>query len=89
VTVRTPFLLIGAAGVGKSSLALTYAVAAARRGEHAAIFAFDEGRGTIDARATAIDGRQVADAARERRPKLKVLFITGYAAKRRVRQRRA
>src|ERR1043165_1712906 len=27
-----------------------------------------------------MDGRQVADAARERRPDLKVLFITGYAA---------
>jgi circadian clock protein KaiC len=37
--------------VGKSSLALTYAIAAAERGEHAAIFAFDEGRGTVEARA--------------------------------------
>jgi CheY-like chemotaxis protein len=27
-----------------------------------------------------MNGRQMADAARERRPKLKVLFITGYAA---------
>ena len=26
-----------------------------------------------------MDGRQLADAARERRPALKVLFITGYA----------
>ncbi len=32
----TNALLIGAAGVGKSSLALTYAIAAAERGEHAA-----------------------------------------------------
>ena len=47
----TNALFIGAAGVGKSSLALTYAIAAARRGEHAVIFAFDEGRGTIEARA--------------------------------------
>jgi circadian clock protein KaiC len=47
----TNALFIGAAGVGKSSLALTYAVAAARRGEHAVFFAFDEGRGTIEARA--------------------------------------
>ena len=47
----TNALLIGAAGVGKSSLALTYAVAAAERGEHAVVFAFDEGRGTIEARA--------------------------------------
>jgi circadian clock protein KaiC len=47
----TNALLIGAAGVGKSSLALTYAVAAAKRGEFSVVFAFDEGRGTIDARA--------------------------------------
>jgi circadian clock protein KaiC len=44
-------LFIGAAGVGKSSLALTYAIAAAERGERAIIFAFDEGKGTIAARA--------------------------------------
>ncbi|MGJ4802446.1 ATPase domain-containing protein [Luteimonas sp. SDU82] len=50
----TNALLIGAAGVGKSSLALTYAIAAAGRGERSAIFAFDEGRGTIDARARAL-----------------------------------
>jgi len=50
----TNALLIGAAGVGKSSLALTYAVAAAARGEHAVVFAFDEGRGTIEARARTI-----------------------------------
>src|SRR5689334_5343391 len=47
----TNALLIGGAGVGKSSLALTYAIAAAERGEHAAFFAFDEGRGTVEARA--------------------------------------
>jgi len=47
----TNALFIGAAGVGKSSLALTYAIAAAQRGEHAAFFAFDEGRGTVEARA--------------------------------------
>ena len=50
----TNALLIGAAGVGKSSLAMTYVVAAAGRGERAVIFAFDEGRATIDARANAI-----------------------------------
>ena len=50
----TNALLIGAAGVGKSSLAMTYVVAAAGRGEHAVIFAFDEGRATIDARARAL-----------------------------------
>jgi circadian clock protein KaiC len=50
----TNALLIGAAGVGKSSLALTYAIAAAERGEHAVFFAFDEGRGTIEARARSL-----------------------------------
>jgi circadian clock protein KaiC len=47
----TNALLIGGAGVGKSSLAMAYAVTAASRGEHSVVFAFDEGRGTIDARA--------------------------------------
>ncbi|MBC9979678.1 AAA family ATPase [Bradyrhizobium sp. INPA_01384B] len=47
----TNALLIGSAGVGKSSVALTYAIAAAERGEHAVFFAFDEGRGTVEARA--------------------------------------
>lgn len=47
----TNALLLGAAGVGKSSLALTYALAAAGRGERAVIFAFDEGQGTMQARA--------------------------------------
>jgi circadian clock protein KaiC len=47
----TNALLIGAAGVGKSSLALTYAIAATQRNERAAFFAFDEGRGTLEARA--------------------------------------
>lgn len=51
----TNTLFIGAAGVGKSSLALTYAVAAAKRGERAAFFAFDEGYGTISARCKNID----------------------------------
>jgi circadian clock protein KaiC len=50
----TNTLLIGAAGVGKSSLALTYAIAAAERGEHAVFFAFDEGRGTVEARSRTI-----------------------------------
>jgi circadian clock protein KaiC len=44
-------LLIGGAGVGKSSIALTYAVAAAARDEAVAVFAFDEGLGTVFARA--------------------------------------
>ena len=47
----TSALLIGGAGVGKSTVAMTYAVTAAERGEKAVIFAFDEGLGTIFARA--------------------------------------
>jgi circadian clock protein KaiC len=50
----TSALLIGGAGVGKSSIAMTYAISASRRGENAAIFAFDEGRGTMQTRARAI-----------------------------------
>ncbi len=50
----TNALLVGAAGVGKSSLALTSAMAAAARGERSALFAFDEGRGTILARSRAL-----------------------------------
>jgi circadian clock protein KaiC len=50
----TSALLIGGAGVGKSSIAMTYAVAAAERGENVAFFAFDEGLGTIYGRATGL-----------------------------------
>jgi len=38
----TSALLLGPAGVGKSTLAIQYAVAAAHRGEKATLFAFDE-----------------------------------------------
>ena len=48
----TSALLVGGAGVGKSSIAVTYAVGAARRGEQVAMFAFDEGLGTLFARAS-------------------------------------
>jgi circadian clock protein KaiC len=50
----TNALLLGAAGVGKSSLALTYAIACTERGERAAFFGFDEGRGTLEARASTL-----------------------------------
>jgi circadian clock protein KaiC len=50
----TSLLLIGGAGVGKSSIALTYAMAAAARDEKVSIFAFDEGLGTVFARATGL-----------------------------------
>jgi circadian clock protein KaiC len=38
----TSTLIIGPAGSGKSTIAMSYAVAAARRGEHAAVFLFEE-----------------------------------------------
>ena len=50
----TSALFIGGAGVGKSTVALSYAVAAAARGEYAILFAFDEGLGTIFARADSL-----------------------------------
>src|SRR3954470_13319360 len=50
----TSLLLIGGAGVGKSSIALTYAMAAAARGETVGVFAFDEGLGTVFARAAGL-----------------------------------
>jgi circadian clock protein KaiC len=50
----TSLLLIGGAGVGKSSIALTYGMAAASRGERVEVFAFDEGLGTVFARAAGL-----------------------------------
>jgi circadian clock protein KaiC len=50
----TSTLFIGPAGTGKSTLAMQYAVAAARRGEHAAIFAFDERINTLIARSKSV-----------------------------------
>jgi circadian clock protein KaiC len=46
----TSTLITGAAGTGKSSLALQYSLAIAQRGEHVAFFAFDESIGTMMAR---------------------------------------
>ncbi len=43
----TSALLVGPAGSGKSSVALSYLVASARRGEKSALFAFDESIGSI------------------------------------------
>ncbi len=50
----TSTLLIGPAGSGKSTIAVQYAVAAAARGDHAAIFAFDESPRTLEIRAAAM-----------------------------------
>lgn len=50
----TSTLLMGPAGCGKSTIAVQYAIAAAARGEHAAIFAFDESTATLEARTEAL-----------------------------------
>jgi circadian clock protein KaiC len=50
----TSTLILGPAGTGKSSLAVQYAVAAARRGEHAALFMFDERIATMFERTRAL-----------------------------------
>jgi circadian clock protein KaiC len=47
----TSTLVLGPAGSGKSSLALQYASAAAKRGERSALFVFDESAGTLVERA--------------------------------------
>jgi len=50
----TSTLLMGPAGCGKSTIAVQYAVAAAARGDHAVIFAFDESRATLETRSSAL-----------------------------------
>lgn len=50
----TSTLLMGPAGSGKSTIAVQYAVAAAQRGDHAALFAFDESVATLEARTAAL-----------------------------------
>jgi len=50
----TSTLVMGPAGTGKSTLAIQYAVAAAERGDHASIFAFDESLQTLEARTKAL-----------------------------------
>jgi circadian clock protein KaiC len=46
----TSTILMGPAGCGKSTVAIQYAIAAAQRGEHAEVFAFDESIGTLKKR---------------------------------------
>jgi len=46
----TSTLLLGAAGTGKSTIALQFAAMAGRRGQRAAVFSFDEGIPTMMAR---------------------------------------
>ncbi len=50
----TTTLILGAAGTGKSTLALQYVTQMASRGEQSVVFAFDETRGIILARANAL-----------------------------------
>jgi len=50
----TSTLLMGPAGSGKSTIAVQYASAAATRGEHAVIFAFDESPATLITRCQAL-----------------------------------
>ena len=62
----TACLLMGPSGTGKTSVALRYAHAAAERGQHAAIFLFDEQRETFLARAKGI-GMDIEPFMREGR----------------------
>jgi circadian clock protein KaiC len=48
-------LIVGPAGCGKTTLAMKYAGSAARNGEHAAMFVFDEGLGTLLARSEGLN----------------------------------
>ena len=50
----TTTLLIGPPGSGKSTIALQYAAAAAARGDHAAIFAFEESRAILLSRSAGL-----------------------------------
>lgn len=54
----TATLLVGPPGTGKSTVAVQYAAAATDRGDHAAIFAFDESRSMLLARSQGI-GRTI------------------------------
>jgi circadian clock protein KaiC len=54
LTYGTSTLIIGPAGTGKSSLATCYALAAVQRGEHAAMFVFDELLSVLKARSAGI-----------------------------------
>ncbi|HRE83532.1 MAG TPA: gas vesicle protein GvpD [Opitutaceae bacterium] len=51
----TSTLFLGPAGTGKSTLAMVHAVAAARAGERAVIFCFDENENTLRSRLRGID----------------------------------
>ena len=48
--IGTSTIVIGASGTGKTTIAVMYAIAAAKRGERSKIFLFDENQGTMLAR---------------------------------------
>jgi circadian clock protein KaiC len=50
----TSTLFMGPAGSGKSTIAIQYATAAAERGDHAVVFAFDENADTLKARTNSL-----------------------------------
>jgi circadian clock protein KaiC len=54
IDAGTSMLLVGPAGCGKSTISMQYAAAAMERGEHAAMFLFDENVATMLARAKGI-----------------------------------
>ena len=62
----TSTLLIGPAGTGKSTIALQYAYAAAQRGQHAAVFTFDETLQTLFRRCATI-GMDLQEQVRQGR----------------------
>lgn len=51
----TSTLFLGAPGTGKSTVAVQFALAAARRGEHAALFIFDESATTLCSRCASMN----------------------------------
>lgn len=66
----TATLILGPAGTGKSTIATQFVAAAAERGEHAAIFAFDEGVATLLDRTAGL-GINLADHVNAGRVKLR------------------
>ncbi|UEM25065.1 AAA family ATPase (plasmid) [Skermanella mucosa] len=55
LTRGTTTMLVGPSGVGKSSLALKYAMSAVRAGEHASYFSFDETFDTLSDRSASLE----------------------------------
>lgn len=62
----TSTLVVGASGTGKSALSTQYAAAAAERGEHPAVYLFDENVATFQERSTGLgmDVRQLVESGK-------------------------